>query len=121
MELKFTLQLEIIEISQPKKFSDKFTKSELIGKTDEKYPNYFKVEFINDFANAVTRYRVGDLVTIDASLQGKKWEKDGKVSYFTSVVGKGIESSFPSVETVSREKSASFADAAAKNDDSLPF
>ena len=94
------LKLEIIEIVPEKRFTDKFTKSEIVGKTDTKYPDYFKIEFINDLAGLPRGYSVGDLVTVEAEVRGSKYEKDGKVSYFTKIVAKNIAKTFPSVADV---------------------
>ena len=59
--------------------------------TGEKRENYATMDFIGRNADELTDYKAGDLVTVSFILQGRKYDREGVVSYFTNVVGYKID------------------------------
>lgn len=52
----------------------------------EKHPQYLLIEFIQDNVSALDGYSVGDEVTVDINLRGRKWvNPDGVTKYFNSI------------------------------------
>ena len=53
--------------------------------------NYVKFQCVQDKTNIVDKINVGDDIKISFNIKGSKWEKDGKVSYFTNLDAWRIE------------------------------
>ena len=51
----------------------------------EKYSNFFKFQLSNDRCAKIDSAKVGDTIELKCNLVGRKWEKDGKTSYFTTI------------------------------------
>src|SRR5690606_10646100 len=69
------------------KVSDKFSKREFVVEYAEnpQYPELIKLEFIQDKCDILDDYSEGDTVDVQFNLKGRKWEKDGKISYFNTL------------------------------------
>lgn len=70
--------------------SDKFRKKEFIIEKSETvgvstFTDFIKFQLINDRVNLIDTIQIGDEVSVSFNLRGRKWEKDGKVSYFTNL------------------------------------
>lgn len=80
---------KVFEIGETKMLSETFQKRDLIVEYAENptYPEYVKVEFINDKCDLADDLKVGDEVDVHFNLRGRAWtDKTGKVSYFNSLV-----------------------------------
>ena len=55
--------------------------------TGQKRENYVNMEFVQNNTTKLDNFNVGDLVTVDFVLSGRKSEKDGNVRYFTNITG----------------------------------
>jgi hypothetical protein len=64
-------------------------KSEDIG--GRTVTNYAKFQCVQDKTGIIDRVNVGDEVKVYFNIRGTKWEKDGKVSYFTNLDAWRIE------------------------------
>lgn len=53
--------------------------------------NYVKFQTIQDKTSIIDRVNVGDEIKIYFNIKGTKWEKDGKVNYFTNLDAWRIE------------------------------
>ena len=53
--------------------------------------NFIKVQCVQDRTNIVDRVNIGDEIKVYFNLKGTRWEKDGKVSYFTNLDAWRIE------------------------------
>lgn len=60
--------------------------------TGQKYENYPAFDFVGNRVNDLDNFKVGDLVTISFALNGRPFDKEGKIIYITSVTGYKIES-----------------------------
>lgn len=69
--------------------SDKFKKREFIieeeNEKDPKYNDFHRFQLVNDKCEKIDSAKVGDQITVDFNLKGRKWEKDGKTSYFSTL------------------------------------
>lgn len=80
---------KLLEIKSVEEISDKFKKREFILEyaENEKYPEYIKLEVVNDKVSILDSYKVGDSVDVAFNLRGRSWaDKTGKVSYFNTLV-----------------------------------
>ena len=79
----------LIQIDPVVEVSDKFKKREFIveevNEKDEKYNDYNRFQLTQDRCDKIDAAKVGDKIKVSFELKGRKWEKDGKVSYFTTL------------------------------------
>jgi hypothetical protein len=78
---------EIIEIYDVKIISDNFKKREFILKhaPNPEYPDFLKLEVVQNKTDLLDKYKVGDSVEVDLNLKGKRWEKGKESGYFNSL------------------------------------
>jgi len=83
----FSVSGEIIEIYDVQVISDSFKKREFILKhaPNPEYPDFLKLEVVQNKTDLLDKYKVGDSVEVDINLKGKKWEKGEKSGYFNSL------------------------------------
>jgi|TARA_R110000824_G_scaffold240186_1_gene428841 hypothetical protein len=83
----YTVSGEIIEIYDVQVISDTFKKREFILKhaPNPEYPDFLKLEVVQNKTDLLDKYKVGDSVEVDINLKGKKWEKGEKSGYFNSL------------------------------------
>ena len=51
----------------------------------EKFSDYYKIQLSNDNCAKIESAKVGDTLELKLNVRGRKWEKDGKTSYFTTL------------------------------------
>lgn len=79
---------KIHEIGEVVTVSDKFKKRELILEYAENptYPEYVKLEAVQDKVNLFDNLRVGDMVDVSFNIKGRPHtDKQGKTSYFNTL------------------------------------
>ena len=78
---------EIVEIDDVKIISDNFKKREFILKhaPHPEYPDFLKLEVVQNKTDLLDKYKVGQEVEVDINLKGKKWEKGKESGYFNSL------------------------------------
>ena len=83
----YTVSGEIIEIYDIQIVSDNFKKREFILKhaPNPEYPDFLKLEVVQNKTDLLDKYKVGQHVEVDINLKGKKWEKGEKSGYFNSL------------------------------------
>ena len=85
--VRVTIQVE--NIHDVEKYKDNFEVLKIDGleQGDSKYPNYIQVQITKkDIIETVSRQiGLGDLVSFDCFINGRKWEKNGKVSVFLNL------------------------------------
>jgi len=47
--------------------------------------NYVKFQCVQEKTTIIDKYNVGDEIKVHFNIKGTKWEKDGKVNYFTNL------------------------------------
>ena len=83
----YTVSGEIIEIYDVKIISDNFKKREFILKhaPNPEYPDFLKLEVVQNKTDLLDKYKVGQEVVVDLNLKGKRWEKGKESGYFNSL------------------------------------
>ena len=76
MEVKGIIHL----IGDKKQVTDNMQKQEIIINTQEQYPQYIKIEFVNAKCDLLNGFGIGREVTVSINLRGNL-SKDGKTSY----------------------------------------
>ncbi len=79
------------------KISEKFSKREFVILDDSKvdFPQYIKLELLNDKTNLLDGLKKNDVLKVTFNLNGREYTKDGKISYFNSLVVWKIEKQEP--------------------------
>ncbi|MGX1024525.1 DUF3127 domain-containing protein [Flavobacterium sp. CS20] len=72
--------------------SNGFRKREVVITTEEQYPQFLNIEFIQDKTQLVDKFSVGENVKIGINLKGREWvSPQGETKYFNSIQGWRIE------------------------------
>lgn len=84
--MSFELTGRILEIAPTQNITDRFKKREFIVEYRDnpqgQYVQYLKFQFTGDKVTMLDSYKVDQEVNISFNLKGRKYEKDGRVSYF---------------------------------------
>jgi Domain of unknown function (DUF3127) len=81
---------KIIDISPVNQVSDKFRKREFVIEKKEAggaavFVDYIKFQLTQDKCELINESFLNENVKIWFNLRGNKWERDGKVNYFTNL------------------------------------
>lgn len=69
-----------------------FRKREIVITTEEQYPQYILVEFIQDKCDLLDGYAIGQDVKVDINLKGREWvNPEGVAKYFNAIQGWRVE------------------------------
>ncbi len=64
----------------------------MVVTTDEQYPQFLLIEFIQDKCDLLDNYNVGEDVKISINLRGREWiNPEGEAKYFNAIQGWRIE------------------------------
>ncbi len=85
MEVKGKIKL----ITETKTYgSNGFRKREMVVTTDEQYPQFINIEFVQDKTDLLDNFKVGDEVEVSINLRGREWiSPQGETKYFNSIQG----------------------------------
>ena len=94
--MAFEITGKIIDISPVNQVSDKFKKREFVIENKESgggavFVNYIKFQLIQDKCDLINESYLNEEVKIWFNLKGNKWERDGKINYFTNLDAWKIE------------------------------
>jgi hypothetical protein len=65
-----------------------FKKRDVVVTTDEQYPQFISIQFVQDKCDLLNSFQVNDNVKIDINLRGREWvNKDGETVYFNTIQG----------------------------------
>jgi hypothetical protein len=79
--------------------SSGFRKREVVITTEEQYPQYLLVEFVQDKTSLLDNFQEGQSVKVSINLRGREWTNpQGETKYFNSIQGWRIESLQPSAQ-----------------------
>jgi len=90
---------KVIEISPVQQVSDKFRKREFVIEVTEQgsggrdFTDYIKFQCVQDRCDIIDDTLLNATVKVSFNIKGNKWERDGKVNYFTNLDAWRIESS----------------------------
>lgn len=66
--------------------SDKFQKRDAVIYVEGKYPQYIQIQLQNKKCELLDHFVIGSNVSCQVNITGFKWEKNGKTSYFNTLV-----------------------------------
>lgn len=119
---------KIKKIEETKTFGNNgFRKRELVLVTEEQYPQFILVEFLQDKCDLLNNFNEGDVVKIGINLRGREWiNPEGEAKYFNSITGWRIDKvqGQPATNIPPAESMGSFATTSNMSDeepDDLPF
>ncbi len=65
-----------------------FRKREVVITTDEQYPQFINIEFVQDKTELLDKFNVGDEVEVSINIRGREWvSPQGETKYFNSLQG----------------------------------
>lgn len=72
--MHYFLEGSIKEIGQTQAFGDKFKKREFVVKVEDgQYPEFIKLELINENVDMLDRYSINEIVTVAFIVKGKEY------------------------------------------------
>jgi len=87
--MSFELSGKLIVKEDIVKISDKFQKREFVIEVpNEKNPewnDFVKFQSVQDRVDLIEPFNIGDELKVSFNIKGNKWERDGKVNYFTNL------------------------------------
>ncbi len=89
--MSFEISGQLVEIFETQKVSDRFQKREFVieikstGNTGFEFVDLIKFQSTQDKCGQLDQFKNGDTVNVSFNLRGRKWERDGQVSYFTNL------------------------------------
>jgi len=137
--MSFEINGRLAEKYETQQVSDRFQKREFVleikstGTSGYEFVDFIKLQSTQDKCTLLDQFDIDDVVKVSFNLRGRKWEKDGKVSYFTNLEAWRIEkiqseSSEPDIDIPVKdtlpEKDVPFPSQPPENDsgfDDLPF
>ena len=88
--MAFEITGRVIDIFETVQVSGSFRKREfVIEKKDNssgtKFTNYIKLQLTQDRCDLADQIQVNDEIKVSFNIRGNRWEKEGRVSYFTNL------------------------------------
>tara|TARA_Y100001937_G_C7042236_1_gene295171 strand:- start:391 stop:738 length:348 start_codon:yes stop_codon:yes gene_type:complete len=115
--MSITVSGEVFEVFPTNKVSDRFTKREFVVKTteNEEYPEYLKMEVIQDKCGHLDYIKKGDMVDVSINLKGRPWNnpKTQETSYFNTLQAWKIDKADSPTHSISEDNG--------NEPESLPF
>ena len=124
--MAFELTGKVIDISPVNQVSDKFKKREFVVEKKETggsavFVDYIKFQLIQDKCDLINESYLNEEVKIFFNLKGNKWEKDGKINYFTNLDAWKIERASSGNQNASSHKTMEEAPPEIDDLSDLPF
>ncbi|MFT6850554.1 MAG: hypothetical protein ACJATA_001368 [Sphingobacteriales bacterium] len=88
--MSFEITGNVIVIDNVQQITDTFKKREFVIETNENkngttFTEVIKFQTIQDRCAILDAFKLGDSATVSFNIKGRKWEKEGKVNYFTNL------------------------------------
>ncbi len=64
---------------------------EVLNERNSDWNDFIKFQLTQNNCSLVDSYNLGDSIKVSFNLRGRKWEKDGKISYFTNLEAWRVE------------------------------
>jgi len=126
--MAFEISGKIIDISPVNQVNDKFKKREFVIEKKETggaavFIDYIKFQLIQDKCDLINESFLNEDVKIWFNLKGNKWEREGKVNYFTNLDAWKIEKAFSQSGDQDAPSHTTLEDIPPENDEmsDLPF
>ena len=119
---------KVIEVMPVNQVSDKFRKREFVIEKKETggsavFIDYIKFQLVQDKCEMINESFLHDEIKVRFNIRGNKWERDGKVNYFTNLDAWKIERSSSSGREQPESKTPDPGDFPPENEElsDLPF
>ncbi len=94
--MAFEITGKVIDVAPVNQVSDKFKKREFVIEKKETggsamFIDYIKFQLVQDKCDLINESFLNEEVKIWFNLKGNRWERDGKVNYFTNLDAWKIE------------------------------
>ncbi len=94
--MAFELSGKLVEKFEIIQHSDKFRKREFVIEIVEtagssEFTNHVKFQLTQDRCDLIDSYTTGEMIKVSFNIRGNRWERDGKVNYFTNLDAWRIE------------------------------
>lgn len=94
--MSFEITGKVIEVYNTIQVNDRFKKREFVIERTEsnggmEFTDHIKFQLTQDRCNLVENVGLMDEVKVNFNIRGNKWERDGKVNYFTNLDAWRIE------------------------------
>ena len=126
--MAFEITGKVIDISPVNQVSDKFKKREFVIEKKESggaavFIDYMKFQLIQDKCDLINESYLNEDVKIWFNLKGNKWERDGKINYFTNLDAWKLEKISSSTRDQNAPSHITLEDIPPENDElsDLPF
>lgn len=88
--MAFDITGKIIDIAPVNQVSDKFKKREFVIEKKESgnsglFIDYIKFQLLQDRCDLINESFMNEEVKVTFNIKGNRWERDGKVNYFTNL------------------------------------
>lgn len=124
--MEVTGKIKVINAEQ--QVSASFKKRELVVATEEQYPQFISINFVQDKCDLLNNYNAGDAVKVSINLRGREWTNpQGETKYFNDIQGwriEKIQTEAPAPSMAPMPPAEAFAPATNFNEeehDDLPF
>ena len=126
--MAFEITGKVIDILPVNHVSDKFKKREFVIEKKETggaavFIDYIKFQLIQDKCDLINESFLNEEVRIWFNLKGNKWERDGKINYFTNLDAWRIEKTSSAISDQDILPSGALEDIPPDNEElsDLPF
>ena len=126
--MNFELTGKLIEKYETQEISDRFRKREFVIESERQqgeynFTDFVKFQLTQDRCDIIDPFQVGDRIKVHFNIRGNKWEKEGRVNYFTNLEGWRIENADEMAEAAQTPPADNVPPPDVKDDfeDDLPF
>jgi hypothetical protein len=126
--MAFEITGKVVEVLPVVQVSDKFRKREFVIEKKETggaavFIDYIKFQLVQDKCELINESFLHDEIKIWFNIKGNKWERDGKVNYFTNLDAWKIERASGTSAEQAPPKRSTIDDIPPENDElsDLPF
>ncbi|HAN18627.1 MAG: hypothetical protein A2X13_13635 [Bacteroidetes bacterium GWC2_33_15] len=94
--MSFEITGKLVEKYNTVQVSDRFKKREFVIEAKESnggldFKDFIKFQLTQDKCNLIEQLNMNDEIKVSFNIRGNKWEKEGKVNYFTNLDAWRIE------------------------------
>ena len=94
--MSYELTGKLVDKMDTEQVKDNFRKREFVVETNEKsgtmvFTEIIKFQLVQDKCELIDSFNLNDNITVHFNIRGRKWEKNGNVSYFTNLDAWRIE------------------------------